>query len=133
MLILEINLSSFSAFLSKGVWSGDWSVTSENQCALKGTSVLINCKYDYPLGHFITSVSWFKKLYASGKWRLFPLDKLPLSPDHFKYLGNYRGDCSLKVNDVQYADEGAYYFRFTTKLNRWMSIKPTYLSVGGND
>uniref|UniRef100_A0A3P9BG63 Ig-like domain-containing protein n=1 Tax=Maylandia zebra TaxID=106582 RepID=A0A3P9BG63_9CICH len=111
------------------VWSGDWSVTSENQCALKGTSVLINCKYDYPVGHFVTSVSWFKNLYASGRWGLFPLDKLTSSLDHFKYLGNFRGDCSLKVNDVQHTDEGAYYFRFTTTFNRWMSIKPMYFTV----
>ncbi|XP_014196067.1 B-cell receptor CD22 isoform X1 [Haplochromis burtoni] len=116
--------------ITPGVWSGDWSVTSENQCALKGTSVLINCKYDYPVGHFVTSVSWFKNVYASGRWGLFPLDKLTSSLDHFKYLGNFRGDCSLKVNDVQHTDEGAYYFRFTTTFNRWMSIKPMYLSVG---
>ncbi|XP_038567941.1 B-cell receptor CD22-like isoform X2 [Micropterus salmoides] len=112
-----------------GVWSGDWRVTFNDQCALKGTSIVIKCKYDYPFGHFVTSVTWSKAWLVSGRHRLFPVSNLQSSPDHFVYAGNKRGDCSLKINDVHDDDSGAYYFSFVTTLNRWRSQTFLQLSV----
>lgn len=107
-------------------------MTLENQCALKGSSVVMKCKYDYPFGHIVTSVSWYKARLVSGMYKLFYLSSLP-SPPNFEYVGNYRGDCSLEINDVQHTDEGAYYFSFETTFNRWRSKTSAYLSVKGND
>ncbi|XP_008285116.1 B-cell receptor CD22-like isoform X1 [Stegastes partitus] len=112
-----------------GVWSGDWRVTLESQCALKGTSVVIQCSYDYPFGHIVTSTSWSKVKLHLGSPRLFALSQFSAPSGHFKYLGNKRGDCDLKINDVQIADTGSYYFSFVTTLNRWRSQTHSYLSV----
>ncbi|XP_037641219.1 B-cell receptor CD22-like [Sebastes umbrosus] len=112
-----------------GVWSGSWRVTLKDQCALRGTSVVIKCQYDYPLGHIVTSAGWSKALYVSGEWEKFLLSQLPSPPHHFKYVGNYWSDCNLLVNDVQHTDEGEYFFHFVTTLNRWRSQIPAHLSV----
>ncbi|XP_036931176.1 B-cell receptor CD22-like isoform X2 [Acanthopagrus latus] len=114
-----------------GVWSGDWGVTLKSQCALKGTSVVLKCKYDYPSGHFVTSVGWYKARYVSGVGRLYPVRDPPSSPGHFRYAGNRWSDCSLEINDVQHTDEGQYYFEFETTFNRWMSRTYSHLSVKG--
>ncbi|KAM9309827.1 B-cell receptor CD22-like [Pholidichthys leucotaenia] len=114
--------------ITPGVWSGDWRVTfKENQCALKGASVVIECEYNYPLGHTVTAVSW-SKLLPGSKW-LTPLSRLPSPPEHFQYVGNHWSNCNLRVNDAQYIDEGKYYFSFATTFNRWTSGTSTHLSV----
>ncbi|KAM8735990.1 B-cell receptor CD22-like isoform 1-T2 [Acanthopagrus schlegelii] len=114
-----------------GVWSGDWGVTLKSQCALKGTSVVLKCEYDYPSGSFVTSVGWYKARYVSGVGRLYPVTDPPSSPGHFRYAGNRWSDCSLEINDVQHTDEGRYYFAFKTAFNRWMSRTYSHLSVKG--
>ncbi|KAM9723061.1 B-cell receptor CD22-like isoform 2-T2 [Menidia menidia] len=108
-----------------GIQGGDWRVTIENQCALRGTSVVLKCEYDYPFGNIVTSLRWSKVQKVSGNWR-----ELPLSPGgHFAFIGDYRGDCRLKINNVQSADEGAYGFSFVATLGSRASTKPAYLSV----
>ncbi|XP_047216239.1 B-cell receptor CD22-like isoform X1 [Girardinichthys multiradiatus] len=111
--------------LIPGVWSGSWNVTYENQCAFKGTSVNVKCKYYYPFGRFLTWIGWSK---VSDGGSLIPLSDLPSPPNHFTYTGN-NGDCSLRVKNVQSSDQGAYYFRFSTTLGSWTSNKPALLSV----
>lgn len=115
--------------LIQGVWSADWRVTFESHCALKGTSVVIQCEYDYPTGHLVTKVSWSKAQLVSGKWILFPLSELPSPPDHFIYEGNRWSDCSLRINNVQLADEGQYFFSFVTTFGGYISRTSSYLSV----
>lgn len=124
---------SFFLFLSKDVWSGNWEVTLKSQCALKGTSVVLKCKYNYPVGHVVTSVGWYKARYVSGKGMLYPVTNPPSSPNHFRYAGNRWSDCSLEINDIQHADEGQYYFEFKTMFSRWMSRTSSHLSVKGKN
>ncbi|XP_035498283.1 B-cell receptor CD22 isoform X1 [Scophthalmus maximus] len=114
-----------------GVWGGAWGVTFGDLCALKGTSVVMNCSYDYPSGYSVTNVGWSRPHYAaaSGKWRLFFLSRLPTPPVHFEYVGDYNGNCNLKIHDVQRTDEGNYYFSFVTTLDRYTSTTPARLSV----
>lgn len=114
------------------MWSGNWGVELESQCAVRGTSVVIKCKYDYPFPHIVNSVSWYKAQPESGKWRLFIVSNQPSSPGHFTYAGNYRGDCTLQINNVQDADDGYYFFRFVTTLSSWTSKQPARLSVTGD-
>ncbi|XP_040899818.1 B-cell receptor CD22-like isoform X2 [Toxotes jaculatrix] len=112
-----------------GVQSGDWGVTFENQCALKGASVVIKCSYSYPFAHIVTSVSWGRILYVSGQRKLFLLSSLSSPQNHYKYVGNYYGNCDLQINNVQNNDEGEYYFRFVTTFNKWTSKTFVHLSV----
>ncbi|XP_034553587.1 B-cell receptor CD22-like [Notolabrus celidotus] len=112
-----------------GVWSGSWSVVSKDQCALKGTSVLIQCEYDYPFAHIVTKVEWNKRLQVSGQTRLVPLYQIHSAPGHFRYVGDKWSDCSLRIDNVQYSDEGLYFFHFKTTLNVWRSKNPASLTV----
>ncbi|XP_014873556.1 B-cell receptor CD22-like [Poecilia latipinna] len=115
--------------LIPGVWSGTWGVTYENQCALRGTSVDLKCKYGYTLGNFVTWVGWFKAQQVSNKLTQVPLSQLPSPPNHFKYIGDYRGNCNLRINNVQPSDQGAYYFNFAATLGSWTSDTYAFLSV----
>ncbi|XP_061757887.1 sialic acid-binding Ig-like lectin 13 isoform X4 [Nerophis ophidion] len=106
-------------------WSGDWRVTFKDQCALEGTSVLIGCEFDYPRGHLVTSVAWFRGQRLSDRWVLYSLS----TQVRFNYVGNSRGNCSLAINNLNRADEGHYFFRFKTVFNSWTSMRPLHLSV----
>uniref|UniRef100_A0A3Q2YYS8 B-cell receptor CD22 n=1 Tax=Hippocampus comes TaxID=109280 RepID=A0A3Q2YYS8_HIPCM len=110
----------------KGVLGGDWGVTFKDQCALEGTTVVVSCQYDYPFPHFVTSVRWVPGQWQFGRW---VWDISTSVPPHFEYVGNYRGDCSLKINNIKHTDEGHYLFRFVTSLSRWMSKNALHLSV----
>lgn len=100
----------------------------KNQCALRGTSVVLKCSYDYPNYQTVREVGWFKESWIHGIWSLDPLP----SSEHFVYIGNHWHDCTLKINDIRYADQGNYYFRFETNYNKWRSTFPAYISVKGN-
>lgn len=126
-------MKSFFLFLPKGVWSGNWGVTLKNQCALKGTSVVISCMYDYPDYHTVRSVGWYKAQYLNSMWQLVPLSNLPSTRHRFKYVGNKQNDCGLQINNVQHTDEGAYFFHFKTQYNQWTSKTYAHLFVKGND
>ncbi|XP_043973725.1 carcinoembryonic antigen-related cell adhesion molecule 6-like isoform X2 [Gambusia affinis] len=115
--------------LIPGVWSGRWGVTYENQCALRGASVDLKCKYDYTLGNVITRVSWSKAQQVSNRWIQVPLSQLPSSPNHFAYIGDYHGNCDLRINNVQASDQGAYYFNFAATFGKWTSDTYAFLTV----
>ncbi|XP_038145961.1 uncharacterized protein LOC119786569 [Cyprinodon tularosa] len=119
----------FIAGLFPGVWSGNWGVTFENQCALKGTSVNLKCNYDYPALNIITWVGWYKHHPISNVWHWVLLSDLHSPPNHFKYIGKSRGDCSLRINNVQYSDQGKYRFRFSSTLGSWTSKGHASLEV----
>ncbi|XP_068180242.1 carcinoembryonic antigen-related cell adhesion molecule 1-like [Antennarius striatus] len=104
--------------IAPGVWSRDWEVIFYNQCVLRRSVVVIKCEYDYPRGHIVTGMDWYK---VGPNEQLVPLSELQSPTGHFKYVGNYQGDCSLQINDVQQADTGKYYFHFSTILSSWMS------------
>lgn len=100
-----------------------------DQCVLRGASVQINCEYDYPFGHIVTTVGWAKSQQRFGNLQLVPL---PDPSKHYQYVGNFRGDCRLQINDVQYADAGNYFFSFRTTFGEWTSETSAQLSVKGN-
>uniref|UniRef100_A0A665TN92 Ig-like domain-containing protein n=1 Tax=Echeneis naucrates TaxID=173247 RepID=A0A665TN92_ECHNA len=108
------------------VLSGPWRVTFQNQCALRGASILLECSYDYPSLQFVTSVKWSKVQHISNSLWLVSLDSLS-SPPQFKYVGNFYDNCALEIYNLRPIDEGTYYFSFVTSLNRWRSKTPLYL------
>lgn len=112
-----------------GVCGGNWGVIMESPCALRGTSVVIKCQYDYPFPNIVTSVTWSKYDWGMKSW--ISLDRLSAPPDYL-YVGNYRGDCSLRINRIRHDDSGYYSFSFVTTLNRWRSKQFAHVSVKGD-
>uniref|UniRef100_A0A667YAP0 Ig-like domain-containing protein n=1 Tax=Myripristis murdjan TaxID=586833 RepID=A0A667YAP0_9TELE len=101
---------------------GDWKVTFNNQCGFRGASAVIKCSYDYPLLQIVTSVFWFRGEYVSGRWRLYDITGLASYRGRWEYLGENNHDCTLRINNLQDTDEGAYFFRFKTLLNSWTRL-----------
>ncbi|XP_040003030.1 carcinoembryonic antigen-related cell adhesion molecule 5-like [Xiphias gladius] len=95
----------------------DWGVTyaSTKICALKGSTVEMNCTYRFPSG--INSVStkvedtfWFTK--ASN----YIYVDLRTDPDYWDRV-EYRcknDDCTLRIADLRESDSAVYRFRFIT-------------------
>ncbi|XP_077434230.1 B-cell receptor CD22-like isoform X2 [Vanacampus margaritifer] len=74
----------------------------------------------------LISVRWYRGLRLSRGWIRLTSTSIP---PHFEYVGNYRGDCGLKIKNVKHADEGYYLFRFVTSLSSWTSKNALQLSV----
>ncbi|XP_057706542.1 B-cell receptor CD22-like [Corythoichthys intestinalis] len=108
--------------LITSVLSEDWKVTFENQCALEGMTVHVKCQYRYPRHHNVTSTHWLKKIFGV---RFIHISYLR----NFEYVGNRVGDCSLRINSIQHADDGYYRFGFITTHGTWLSKNELRLSV----
>ncbi|XP_029378115.1 B-cell receptor CD22-like isoform X2 [Echeneis naucrates] len=99
------------------VVQGEWTVTySATQiCALKGSTVEINCIYRYPFwvkdqDNEVEQTFWFAKLQNNE-----PVD---LRTDS-EYSGRVQydcgqNDCTLRITDLRESDSAEYKFRFTT-------------------
>ncbi|XP_073670684.1 sialoadhesin-like [Paramisgurnus dabryanus] len=114
-----------------GVYSADdeWGVnySSSSICALKGSTVIINCTYKYPTGHQIMKVFWTK---------INSPDPPDLSEDskyrqRIQYLGDKHHDCTMRLTDVRQTDSHKYYFKFNTdKLDgKWIGVPGVTLDI----
>ncbi|XP_073716165.1 sialoadhesin-like [Misgurnus anguillicaudatus] len=99
------------------VYSADdeWSVnySSSSICAVKGSTVIINCTYKYPTEHQITKMFWTRRLIGEG------IEPSDLSKDseyseRIQYLGDKHHVCTMRLTDVRQTDSHEYYFRFIT-------------------
>lgn len=93
---------------------------------------MIQCQFDYPFGHIVIQVGWSKGQQISGNWVLVPLTISQNPSSRYQYVGNQWRDCRLKINDVQSADAGNYFFSFRTTLAGFTSETSAQLSVKGN-
>ncbi|XP_036394463.1 B-cell receptor CD22-like [Megalops cyprinoides] len=117
----------FSGALGQAYWGVIY--TSENICALKGTSVNMTCTYTYPSGHTITKTFWFK----NGKHGGEPPD-LASTPEYkgrVEYLGDKKHQSTLMLKALKKSDSGRYYFRFITnkETGKWIGAEGSQLSV----
>nr|XP_055062369.1 B-cell receptor CD22-like [Misgurnus anguillicaudatus] len=112
-----------------GVYSADdgWGVnySSSSICALKGSTVIINCTYKYPTGHQIMKVFWTK---------INSPDPPDLSEDskynqRIQYLGDKHHDCTMRLTDVRQTDSHKYYFRFITDQDKWLGKPGVTLDI----
>lgn len=113
-------------FFHKGAWGGEWSETLKSQCALRGSTVVMECEFDS--GFPRPTVTWFRAYNNYGKWKLNPLSQ----SGRFTYVRNSKDDCSLQINNVQQSDAGAYTVGFKTLLDSDTSSSYAILSVKGN-
>uniref|UniRef100_A0A3B1K6U4 Ig-like domain-containing protein n=1 Tax=Astyanax mexicanus TaxID=7994 RepID=A0A3B1K6U4_ASTMX len=110
----------------------DWGVIyrPEYICALKGSTVTMDCTYSYPADHTVKKTFWTKSLPPAAG--VDPPDLLddPEYRDRIQYLRDksYR----LSLRDVKENDQSKYYFRFITdKGVKYQGAHGVYLSVTG--
>ncbi|XP_051734389.1 B-cell receptor CD22-like isoform X1 [Ctenopharyngodon idella] len=102
-----------------GVSSADWGVSysPSHICALKNSSVIMNCTYTYPTGHQIMRVFWTKTLVKDNGE--FPdLSEDPEYSQRLQYLGDKQQNCTIRLSHVTLEDSHKYYFRFTTNKQK---------------
>ncbi|XP_067260890.1 B-cell receptor CD22-like [Chanodichthys erythropterus] len=115
-----------------GVSSADWGVSysPSHICALKDSSVIMNCTYTYPTGHQIEKVFWTKTL-GKGNGEHPDLSKDPEYSQRLQYLGDKQQNCTIRLSHVTLKDSHEYYFRFITDKPdvKWTGVPGVTLNV----
>ncbi|XP_053085835.1 B-cell receptor CD22-like isoform X2 [Pangasianodon hypophthalmus] len=108
----------FLLMVSGVVVSQDWGVyyTQSSICALKGSTVIMGCRYTYPAGYSVNKAFWSRELVTDKEPPDLTSD--PKYRGRVQYLGDKRRDCSLRLSDVREQDQGKYYFRFITTTDK---------------
>ncbi|XP_065110148.1 B-cell receptor CD22-like isoform X2 [Paramisgurnus dabryanus] len=132
MMMMSIRMASLPLIfllIVQGVYSADdesdVNYSPSSICALKGSTVIINCTYKYPTGHPINNTFWTK---------INSSDPPDLSEDseyrqRIQYLGDKHHDCTMRLTDVRQTDSHKYYFRFTTDKNKWLGVPGVTLNI----
>ncbi len=118
-----------------GVSSADWGVSysPSHICALKNSSVIMNCTYTYPTGQQIRKVFWTKGPKIKGE-EAPDLSEDPEYSQRLQYLGDKQQNCSIRLSHVTQKDGHMYYFRFITDKpdGKWTGHPGVNLSVTGD-
>ncbi|XP_048051256.1 B-cell receptor CD22-like [Megalobrama amblycephala] len=115
-----------------GVSSADWGVSysSSHICALKDSSVIMNCTYTYPTGHQIKRVFWTKTKDKKETEEFPDLSNDTEYSQRLQYLGDKQQNCTIRLSHVTLKDSHMYYFRFTTdKDGKWIGKIGVTLTV----
>ncbi|XP_048051174.1 B-cell receptor CD22-like isoform X3 [Megalobrama amblycephala] len=113
-----------------GVSSADWGVSysPSHICALKDSSVIMNCTYTYPTGYKIERVFWIKGPLEKGK-KPPDLSEDPEYSHRLQYLGDKQKNCTIRLSHVTLKDSHEYYFRFITNKDKWIGDPGVSLTV----
>ncbi|XP_067260935.1 B-cell receptor CD22-like [Chanodichthys erythropterus] len=118
-----------------GVSSADWGVSysPSHICALKDSSVIMNCTYTYPTGYQIMKVFWTKTLEkVNGEFQ--DLSKDRKYSQRIQYLGDKQQNCTIRLSHVTLKDSHEYYFRFISDKpdGKWLGDPGVTLTVTGD-
>uniref|UniRef100_A0A8D3C441 B-cell receptor CD22 n=1 Tax=Scophthalmus maximus TaxID=52904 RepID=A0A8D3C441_SCOMX len=99
-------------------------------CAVKGSSVVIPCSFQYPPAKKIKFVMWDHENYDM----LGPFVYDSRSADtssKYQYIGDKHHNCSLRVNQVEHKDAGTYRFRFesNSRAGKWTGQGGSILKI----
>ncbi|XP_076845483.1 B-cell receptor CD22-like isoform X2 [Brachyhypopomus gauderio] len=114
--MMSVQITLVFLLIISGVVSQDgWSVNYNFNyvCALKGSTVIMGCSYQYPCGYAINKTFWSTELARNN---VEPPD-LSLDPeyrDRVQFLGDTQSICTLRLRNVTEQDQRQYYFRFLT-------------------
>lgn len=127
-----LNKICMNTFVS-GVLCGKWNVDYQPLiCAVKGSSVVIPCSFQYPPANKIKFVMWDHENYDM----LGPFVYDSRSADtssKYQYIGDKHHNCSLRVNQVEHKDAGTYRFRFesNSRAGKWTGQGGSILKIVG--
>ncbi|XP_067260610.1 B-cell receptor CD22-like [Chanodichthys erythropterus] len=116
-----------------GVSSAGWGVSysPSHICALKDSSVIMNCTYTYPTRYQIMKVFWTKTKDKKDREEFPDLSKDPEYSQRLQYLGDKQQNCTMRLSHVTLKDSHEYYFRFITNITegKWLGVPGVTLTV----
>ncbi|XP_023693755.2 B-cell receptor CD22-like [Paramormyrops kingsleyae] len=117
---LKGNRQIVSEAVNLSVRDGAWTVryTERNLCALRGSTVLIQCEYEYPEPYKVDSRMWsHNDVDCTGKPYVCHSNNTNISAEYTgraEFLGNNVRNCTLQIKNIRETDAGEYRFRFIT-------------------
>ncbi|XP_051727642.1 B-cell receptor CD22-like [Ctenopharyngodon idella] len=129
-LIMAYPLPLVFLLMIQGVYS-QWHVSysPSHICALKDSSVIMNCTYTYPAGYQIKKVLW-TKVDVKEDGEFLDLSKDPEYRQRLQYLGDKQQICTIRLSHVTLNDSHKYYFRFITDKDvKWIGKPGVTLAV----
>ncbi|XP_052469330.1 sialoadhesin-like isoform X2 [Carassius gibelio] len=111
----------------------DWGVRyiPSHICALKNSSVIMNCTYTYPTGYKIDKVFWTKTTVRNADNEFPDLSEDPEYSQRLQYLGDKQQNCTIRLSHVTQKDQHMYWFRFITVQpdGKWLGEPGVTLTV----
>uniref|UniRef100_W5MCU4 Ig-like domain-containing protein n=1 Tax=Lepisosteus oculatus TaxID=7918 RepID=W5MCU4_LEPOC len=113
-------------------------------CAVRGSSVVFPCLYDYPetqdsksVQHQVETVMWcFKDEMCFTDSFVYHSGQGTIESEFIKraeYLGDKHKNCTLNIKVIRTTDQGTYRFRFIVNHNKWTGVSGVALSVKGKE
>ncbi|XP_035282757.1 B-cell receptor CD22-like [Anguilla anguilla] len=122
---LLVIILSVSGALSEEGWGVTY--TPERICALKESSIGMNCTYSYPTSHTVQKTFWF--IHWNKAQEPEDLSQDPEYSHRVEYLGNKHSDCTFRINQLRKNDSKTYRFRFLTASDKYTGDPGVTLEV----
>uniref|UniRef100_A0A8C9UZ02 Ig-like domain-containing protein n=1 Tax=Scleropages formosus TaxID=113540 RepID=A0A8C9UZ02_SCLFO len=103
-------------------------------CAVRGSTVVIKCTYDYPDGQVKETMWCFNDEDCMDTKYVCHSENMSIASqfkDRAECLGDKQKNCTLKVKNVTDTDTGEYRFRFITEKNKWTGQDGVTLNITG--
>ncbi|XP_048864829.1 uncharacterized protein LOC125739109 [Brienomyrus brachyistius] len=122
-----------------GVMSHNWNVSYAKKpvCAVRGSTVVIPCGYDYPEAYKVETIMWCHNVSdCIDKPYVCHNNNINVSSQYkgrAECLGDKENNCTLRIKNITDDDAGVYKFRFITSNNngKWTGQPGVTLKVNG--
>uniref|UniRef100_A0A8C4XCY1 B-cell receptor CD22 n=1 Tax=Erpetoichthys calabaricus TaxID=27687 RepID=A0A8C4XCY1_ERPCA len=112
--------------------------TPQTICTLEGSTMRINCTYDYPAGYTIQLEAWF---YDHNEQNVYPeqgtivyhtnISQVPSSyTNRVQFFGNKNKICDIQISNVSRQESGWYKFRFEG-TDKWTQRPGVNVTITG--